>query len=199
LTNVCCSFMWIICAGMDWVMNSSNCSVTSFVILLVCAGLCVLNYHCLCHCSYICLQFLIVTTYKVIYKASPCRALYAPRRLEGVCRLALRTMILWYNFVVHFEQNTAANTVSFVSTCRNLFSSSKVTALYSIEMAMGLINANPIIHEKKERRIRQAPVTTDENAAESIDQLEIFDILLNDFPYAPFGSLELNSILIIVI
>lgn len=34
LTNVCCSFMWIICAGMDWVMNSSNCSVT--VVLLYC-------------------------------------------------------------------------------------------------------------------------------------------------------------------
>jgi hypothetical protein len=50
-------------------------------------------------------------------------------------------------------------------------------------MAMGLINANPIIHEKKERRIRPAPETTDENAAEPIDQLEIFDILLNDFPY----------------
>jgi hypothetical protein len=48
-------------------------------------------------------------------------------------------------------------------------------------MAMGLINANPIIHEKKERRARQAPETTDENAAEPIDQLEIFDILLNDF------------------
>jgi hypothetical protein len=154
----------------------------------------VLNYHCLCHCSYICLQFLIVTTYKVIYKASPCRALYAPRRLEGVCRLALRTMILWYNFVVHFEQNTAANTVSFVSTCRNLFSSSKVTALYSIEMAMGLINANPIIHEKKERRIRQAPETTDENAVESIDQLEIFDILLNDFPYINVVKLAFSFI-----
>ena len=64
-----------------------------------------------------------------------------------------------------------------------LSSSSKVTALHFIEMAMGLINANPIIHEKKERRVRPAPETTDENAAEPIDQLEIFDILLNDFPY----------------
>lgn len=34
LTSVCCSFMWIMCAGMDWVMNSSNCSVT--VVLLYC-------------------------------------------------------------------------------------------------------------------------------------------------------------------
>ena len=46
---------------------------------------------------------------------------------------------------------------------------------------MGLINANPVIHEKKERRVRQAPETTDENA-EPIDQLEIFDILLYDLP-----------------
>ncbi|OEL23141.1 Protein AE7 [Dichanthelium oligosanthes] len=49
-------------------------------------------------------------------------------------------------------------------------------------MVMGLINANPVIHEKKERRVRQAPETTDENALEPIDQLEIFDILLYDFP-----------------
>jgi len=46
-------------------------------------------------------------------------------------------------------------------------------------MAMGLINTNPIIHEKKERRIvRQAPETKDQNAAEPIDQLEVFDILM---------------------
>jgi hypothetical protein len=84
---------------------------------------------------------------------------------------------------VQFEQSIVASTFSFVSTFRNLSSSSKVTALHFIEMAMGLINANPIIHEKKERRVRPAPETTDENAAEPIDQLEIFDILLNDFPY----------------
>ncbi|GJN26554.1 hypothetical protein PR202_gb14492 [Eleusine coracana subsp. coracana] len=48
-------------------------------------------------------------------------------------------------------------------------------------MVTGLINANPVIHEKKERRVRQAPETTDENAAEPIDQLEIFDILLPVF------------------
>jgi len=48
---------------------------------------------------------------------------------------------------------------------------------------MGLINTNsPIIHEKKERRVRHAPETTDENASEPIDKLEIFDILLTDFP-----------------
>jgi hypothetical protein len=50
-------------------------------------------------------------------------------------------------------------------------------------MVTGLINANPVIHEKKERRVRQAPETTDENTAEPIDQLEIFDILLSCFPY----------------
>ncbi|ONM14343.1 Protein AE7 [Zea mays] len=61
-------------------------------------------------------------------------------------------------------------------------------------MAMGLINANPIIHEKKERRIRQAPETTDENAVESIDQLEIFDILLNDFPYINVVKLAFSFI-----
>lgn len=42
---------------------------------------------------------------------------------------------------------------------------------------MELSNANPVVHEKKERRIRLAPENTDENAAEPIDQLEIFDIL----------------------
>ncbi|PWZ44150.1 Protein AE7 [Zea mays] len=63
-------------------------------------------------------------------------------------------------------------------------------------MAMGLINANPIIHEKKERRARQAPETTDENAAEPIDQLEIFDILLNDFFKCkhPYSLEQLNVV-----
>lgn len=42
---------------------------------------------------------------------------------------------------------------------------------------MELINANPVIHEKRERRTRQAPENIDENAPEAIDQLEIFDIL----------------------
>jgi hypothetical protein len=48
-------------------------------------------------------------------------------------------------------------------------------------MVTGLINANPVIHEKKERRVRQAPESTDESTAEPIDQLEIFDILLPVF------------------
>lgn len=45
-------------------------------------------------------------------------------------------------------------------------------------MVSGLINANPVIYEKKERRIRSAPSDVDEYSVEPIDQLEIFDILL---------------------
>ncbi|KAJ6943079.1 hypothetical protein NC652_008775 [Populus alba x Populus x berolinensis] len=40
-------------------------------------------------------------------------------------------------------------------------------------MVSGLINANPVIYEKKERRVRSAPsVGDDEHAVEPIDQLE---------------------------
>ncbi|KAI4297011.1 hypothetical protein L6164_036923 [Bauhinia variegata] len=42
----------------------------------------------------------------------------------------------------------------------------------------GLINANPIIYEKKERRPRSAPIgANDEYAVELVDQEEVFDIL----------------------
>ncbi|XP_016577548.1 protein AE7 isoform X2 [Capsicum annuum] len=44
-------------------------------------------------------------------------------------------------------------------------------------MVSELINANPIVYEKKERQPRIAPPSVDENAAEIIDQLEIFDYL----------------------
>lgn len=47
-----------------------------------------------------------------------------------------------------------------------------------VKMVSGLINANPIIYEKKERRVRSVPSDADEYAIEPIDQLEIFDILL---------------------
>jgi len=47
-------------------------------------------------------------------------------------------------------------------------------------MVSELINANPVVYEKKERRDRGARAVLDEYAAEPIDQLEIFDILLND-------------------
>ncbi|XP_062226597.1 protein AE7-like [Phragmites australis] len=62
-------------------------------------------------------------------------------------------------------------------------------------MVMGLINANPVIHEKKERRVRQAPETTDENAAEPIDQLEIFDHIrdIKD-PEHPYSLEQLNVV-----
>ena len=44
-------------------------------------------------------------------------------------------------------------------------------------MVSGLINANPVVYEKKERRTRSATGDVDECAVEEIDQLEIFDIL----------------------
>ncbi|KAI5601911.1 hypothetical protein POPTR_001G135800v4 [Populus trichocarpa] len=61
-------------------------------------------------------------------------------------------------------------------------------------MAPGLINANPVIYEKKERRVR----SVDENeytAAESIDQLEVFDHIrdIKD-PEHPYSLEELKVI-----
>ncbi|KAI9125417.1 hypothetical protein K1719_004033 [Acacia pycnantha] len=54
-------------------------------------------------------------------------------------------------------------------------------------MVSGLINANPIIYEKKERRARPTPTFTDDGAAEPIDQQEIFDILSkHQFTYVLF-------------
>lgn len=44
-------------------------------------------------------------------------------------------------------------------------------------MVSGLINANPVVYQKKERRARNAPCDNDEYEVEPIDQLEIFDIL----------------------
>lgn len=46
-------------------------------------------------------------------------------------------------------------------------------------MVSGLINANPVVYEKKERRARSASsCVNDEYATEQIDQQEVFDILL---------------------
>ncbi|KAK9103796.1 hypothetical protein Sjap_021050 [Stephania japonica] len=44
-------------------------------------------------------------------------------------------------------------------------------------MVTGLINANPIVYERKERRVRSTPsaADVDEYAVEPIDQLEVFD------------------------
>ncbi|PON94767.1 Protein AE [Trema orientale] len=69
-------------------------------------------------------------------------------------------------------------------------------------MVSGLINANPVIYEKKERRVRGAPSDADEYAVEPIDEQEIFDILLNDtekicifkYPEHPYSLEELKVI-----
>ncbi|KAL2925644.1 Protein AE7 [Bienertia sinuspersici] len=51
-------------------------------------------------------------------------------------------------------------------------------------MVSGLINANPTVYQKKERRVRDPlPNVVDEYAAEPIDELEIFDILFALFPF----------------
>ncbi|XP_019709233.1 uncharacterized protein [Elaeis guineensis] len=46
------------------------------------------------------------------------------------------------------------------------------------KMVSGLINANPIVYERKERQVQSAPIDIDQYADEPIDQQEIFDILL---------------------
>ncbi|RID74691.1 hypothetical protein BRARA_B01778 [Brassica rapa] len=42
-------------------------------------------------------------------------------------------------------------------------------------MVSGLINENPTVYERKERRVRTDSTNTDEFSVEPIDQLEIFD------------------------
>ena len=44
-------------------------------------------------------------------------------------------------------------------------------------MVSELINANPIVYEKKERRARSVPTAVEEYVVEPIDQQEVFDIL----------------------
>ncbi|KAH7655394.1 MIP18 family-like protein [Dioscorea alata] len=55
-------------------------------------------------------------------------------------------------------------------------------------MVTGLINANPVVYERKERHLRSSPVVIDEYAVEPIDQLEIFehvrDIKDPEHPYS---------------
>ncbi|XP_022967348.1 protein AE7-like [Cucurbita pepo subsp. pepo] len=62
-------------------------------------------------------------------------------------------------------------------------------------MVSGLINANPVVYEKKERRARNTPCDSDEYAVESIDQLEIFDHIrdIKD-PEHPYSLEELKVI-----
>ncbi|XP_076907023.1 protein AE7-like [Bidens hawaiensis] len=64
-------------------------------------------------------------------------------------------------------------------------------------MAPALINANPVVYEKKERPARTRPGDAgfDEYEPELIDQLEIFDILLNiKDPEHPYSLEELKVI-----
>ncbi|XP_008800062.1 protein AE7 [Phoenix dactylifera] len=62
-------------------------------------------------------------------------------------------------------------------------------------MVTGLINANPIVYERKERRVRSAPTDIDEYAEEPIDQLEIFDHIrdIKD-PEHPYSLEELKVV-----
>ncbi|XP_011028095.1 PREDICTED: MIP18 family protein At1g68310-like [Populus euphratica] len=63
-------------------------------------------------------------------------------------------------------------------------------------MVSGLINANPVIYEKKERRVRSSPsVGDDEHAVEPIDQLEVFDHIrdIKD-PEHPYSLEELKVV-----
>lgn len=62
-------------------------------------------------------------------------------------------------------------------------------------MVSELINANPVVYEKKERRNRRAPTVLDEYAAEPIDELEVFDHIrdIKD-PEHPYSLEELKVI-----
>ncbi|XP_057448687.1 protein AE7 [Lotus japonicus] len=63
-------------------------------------------------------------------------------------------------------------------------------------MVSELINANPIIYEKKQRRARTAPSACDDDCAlESIDELEVFDHIrdIKD-PEHPYSLEELKVI-----
>uniref|UniRef100_A0A5B7AYX7 MIP18 family-like domain-containing protein n=1 Tax=Davidia involucrata TaxID=16924 RepID=A0A5B7AYX7_DAVIN len=62
-------------------------------------------------------------------------------------------------------------------------------------MVSTLINANPVVYEKKERQVRTAPGDVDEYAVEPIDQLEIFDHIrdIKD-PEHPYSLEELKVI-----
>ncbi|XP_073001392.1 protein AE7-like [Typha latifolia] len=62
-------------------------------------------------------------------------------------------------------------------------------------MVVGLINANPVVYEKKERRVRSVQTVTDEYAEELIDQQEIFDHIrdIKD-PEHPYSLEELKVV-----
>ncbi|KAG8382101.1 hypothetical protein BUALT_Bualt05G0041400 [Buddleja alternifolia] len=60
-------------------------------------------------------------------------------------------------------------------------------------MVSGLINANPVVYEKKERRARSAPGDVDEYTVEPIDQEEIFDILLYILDFCFLGLFSFHA------
>ncbi|KAG6477911.1 hypothetical protein ZIOFF_061343 [Zingiber officinale] len=62
-------------------------------------------------------------------------------------------------------------------------------------MVVGLINANPVVYQKKERRPRGLAAVTDEYAEEPIDLLEIFDHVrdIKD-PEHPYSLEELKVV-----
>ncbi|XP_043693904.1 protein AE7 [Telopea speciosissima] len=62
-------------------------------------------------------------------------------------------------------------------------------------MVSALINANPVVYERKERRVRSAPSEVDEYVLEPIDQQEIFDHIrdIKD-PEHPYSLEELKVI-----
>ncbi|XP_047960903.1 protein AE7-like isoform X1 [Salvia hispanica] len=62
-------------------------------------------------------------------------------------------------------------------------------------MVSGLINANPVVYERKERQTRSAPGDVDEYAVEAIDQLEIFEHIRDvKDPEHPYSLEELKVI-----
>ncbi|KAE8055707.1 hypothetical protein FH972_012532 [Carpinus fangiana] len=73
------------------------------------------------------------------------------------------------------------------------------TSHWLVDMVSELINANPTVYEKKERRVRSAPSDdADEYAVEPIDQPEVFDILSLELdikdPEHPYSLEELKVI-----
>ncbi|CAD5187680.1 unnamed protein product [Musa acuminata subsp. malaccensis] len=62
-------------------------------------------------------------------------------------------------------------------------------------MVVGLLNANPIVYKKKERRARNVPTVIDEYAVEPIDEQEIFDYIrdIKD-PEHPYSLEELKVV-----
>ncbi|RVX06100.1 Protein AE7 [Vitis vinifera] len=66
-------------------------------------------------------------------------------------------------------------------------------------MVSGLINANPVIYQKKERQVRIAACDSDEYAVEPVDQQEILISSLYDYidikdPEHPYSLEELKVI-----